>query len=229
MTIFNTYDTLGGTVNNVNRDFIQGDYIVSQVNYFQIISDGSIPEPSKPLERFPDAYYMRTPGASTSTASPQPLRPHHSPLTVPRVMTSNFQTHKLAQELLIKIRVITDIMDALMDNPSLRHSETLPKTLDSLRRMLTLAELTVRMYQQTPLASTLSHVITVQVELCRRLLLVLLKDLANYRHVLPAAMLHFIRKYIWNSVGESTAVSDLDSKLKECHSSLAACILALGR
>ena len=216
-------------MNNVNRDFIQGDYIVSQTNYFQIIS-GSIPEPSKSLERSHDAYSVRAPGASTSTAwSPQPLHPDRLPLAVPRVMTSDYEARKFAQESLIKIRVIADIMDALMDNPSLRHSETLPKTLDSLRRMLTLTELTVRMYEQTPLAITLSHVITMQVELCRRLLLVLLKDLADYRHVLPAAILHFIRKYIWRSVGESTAVSTLDSKLRECHSSLAASILALGR
>ncbi|KZP09482.1 hypothetical protein FIBSPDRAFT_239273 [Athelia psychrophila] len=41
-------------------------------------------------------------------------------------------------------------------------------------------------------------------------------------------MLHFIREYIWNRAGECTAFNDLNSQLRECHSSFAACILALG-
>ena len=222
-------------MHNVNHDFIvQGDYTISQINYFQVISS-SIPEPGRLLEHFHDAYSMRAPGPSISTArSPQLTQSanHLSTALRTAVLTNNYEgndAYKSAQESLIKIRVIADIMDTLMENPSLRHSETLPKTLDSLRRMLTLTELTVRMYQHTPLAATLNRVITVQVEHCRKLLQVLLKDLADYRHNLSTAMLHFIRKYMWGSVGESTAVSALDSKLRECHSSLAACVLALGR
>lgn len=130
---------------------------------------------------------------------------------------------------LVEIRVIADIMDTLMESPALRHSETLPETLASLRRMLTLTELAVHAYKNTPLAETLSHNLTLQVEQCRQLLRELLNDLTNYRHALSGAMLHFIRQYMWGNIGESGAVSGLNSKLQECHTSFASCILALGR
>lgn len=134
-----------------------------------------------------------------------------------------------ADHSLIEIQVIADIMDTLMESPALRHSETLPKTLASLRRMLTFAQLAVHAYKNTPLAETLSHNLTAQVDQCRQLLRELFNDLTNYRSALSGAMLHFIRQYMWGNIGESGAASMLDSKLQECHTSFASCILALGR
>ncbi|KZP18388.1 hypothetical protein FIBSPDRAFT_1046259 [Athelia psychrophila] len=134
-----------------------------------------------------------------------------------------------ADRSLVEIQVIADIMDTLMESPALRHSETLPETLASLRRMLTLTELAVHAYKNTPLAEALSHNLAAQVEQCRQLLRELLNDLTNYRYALSGAMLHFIRQYVWGNIGESGAVSVLNSKLQECHTSFASCILALGR
>ena len=129
---------------------------------------------------------------------------------------------------LLEIRVIAEIVKSLMANPALYYSKTLPQTLSSLGRMLQLAELAVRAYQHTALVGTVSRVIIVLVQNCRLILRELLNDLSNYRHALSAAMLYFIRQYMWSQAGEAVAISAIDSKLRECHSSFAACILALG-
>lgn len=120
-------------------------------------------------------------------------------------------------------------MDTLIENPTLRHSETLPNTLASLQRMLTLAELAVQAYKHTPLAETLSYYMTLQVDHCRPLLQELISELSNYRHALSTTMFKLIRQYIWSGVGEGYTASRLNSKLRECHSTFASCILALGR
>lgn len=130
---------------------------------------------------------------------------------------------------LVEIQVIADIMDVLMENSSLRHSGKLPETLAYLQRILRLTESAVRVYQHGPLAQTLSLVIIAEANHCRQLLKELLSSLVNYRYVLSAAMLYYVREYIWSSAGECTAFADLNSKLRACHSSFAARILALGR
>lgn len=138
-------------------------------------------------------------------------------------------SHTSANRSLVEIQVIVSIMDTLMENPTLCHSETLPKTLASLRQMLTLAELAAQAYKYTPLSETLSHSITLKAENCRQLLRELMGDLSNYRHALSAVVLKLIRQYMWSGAGESCAVNRHDSNLRECHNAFASCILALGR
>ncbi|KZP12973.1 hypothetical protein FIBSPDRAFT_936589 [Athelia psychrophila] len=156
----------------------------------------------------------------------------------PKPLTNLFTTNMVigarypsasADRSLVEIQVTADIMDMLMESPGLRYSESLPETLASLRRMLTLTGLAVHAYKNTPLAETLSHNLAAKVEQCRQLLRDLLNDLTNYRYALSGAMLHFIRQYVWSNIGESGTVSVLNSKLQECHTSFASCILALGR
>ena len=173
------------------------------------------------------AYTFHTIPHTTGTARPHSANESVNNSTPNRILINI--RYESAIHSLGEIRAVTELLDTLMDIPTLRHSETLPKTLASLKRMLEWIKLAVQVYEHTPLAATLDDFITAQVELCRRLLRQLLTDLPNYRYALSAAMVHLIRKYMWSTIGEMNAISAADSNLRECHDSFASCVLALGR
>ncbi|KZP13559.1 hypothetical protein FIBSPDRAFT_131739 [Athelia psychrophila] len=237
-------------VNSVNGNLTMGDYIsgdqvhidyieYAQINHFyHIIESDKIPRHLRemytkrpPMDRGNiNATAIRLADPSPGVVQPPDSRPS-GPLTDyidADVIIQAFYPSGTVDRSLIEIQVIADIMDALMENSSLRHSAKLPETLTSLQRILKLTKLALRAYQHTPLAQALSLAIIAEAEHCRQLLKKLLSSLANCRHALSAAMLHFIREYIWSRTSECVAFSDLDSKLRDCHGSFAACILALG-
>ncbi|KZP26726.1 hypothetical protein FIBSPDRAFT_1040489 [Athelia psychrophila] len=225
-TTFNTHHT-SGTVINVNGTYaLQGNPTIGQINYF--ISSSS-PERGRMLEHLHGTHIMRTATPELDAeARPSARGPSTAQTAATYVMISNAEAPTSARDPSIEIHVIAEMMDILLDNPALRHSETLPETLASLRRMLTLTELAIRVYKQTPLAQTLNRAIIAEAERCRQLLKDLFNNLSDYRHALPAVLFHFLRQYVWSTAREGSTVDDLNSKLRECHSSFAACILALG-
>ncbi|KZP08602.1 hypothetical protein FIBSPDRAFT_938930 [Athelia psychrophila] len=216
---FNTHHTFG-TVINVNGTYaLQGNPTIGQINYF--ISTSSL-ERGHVLEHLRGTHM-------DAEAHPSARGPSTAQTAATYVTIDTTEAPTSARDPSIEIHVIAEMMDILLDNPSLRHSETLPETLASLRRMLTLTELAIRAYQQTPLAQTLNRAIIAEAERCRQLLKDLFNNLSDYRRVLPAVLFHFIRQYVWSTAREGGTVGDLNLKLRECHSSFAACILALGR
>ncbi|KZP08713.1 hypothetical protein FIBSPDRAFT_254163 [Athelia psychrophila] len=236
MVIFSAHGTSGGTVNNVNGNFAMGDHIehVDIYNIYNIIP------PDEVRERFRTMYPPGSPPNGRTTTNIIPiislslgLAQSHSPGAsgppTNQMAINACDPSSSATDPLIEIGVIVTIMDALIENPSLRHSVTLPETLASLQRILRLTELAVRVYEGTPLAHTISLAIIAETEYCRQLLMELLKKLSNCRLVLSAAMLYYIRQYIWSRTSECSASAGLNSKLRTCHTSFAACILALGR
>ncbi|KZP08415.1 hypothetical protein FIBSPDRAFT_262250 [Athelia psychrophila] len=224
MATFNTGHT-SGMVQNVNHDFIVHGGLTYTIN---CIVEGPVPDMKQLLEVLPKTY--TTPTAVPSSGAegyPTVYGPITAQMAATYVTINNFEATS-AEDSSIEIRVIAGLMDILLDNPSLHHSDTLPKTLTSLRRMLALTELALRAYRQTPLAHTLNRAIITEAERCHQLLKDLFKRLSDYRHTLPAVLFQFIRQYVWSTAGEGLAFSELNSKLGQCHSSLAACILALG-
>lgn len=169
--IFNTLHTLGGRVTNINGHQIRGDYIAQINNAFYFTSSSSL-ELGHILE------HLR--GTGTTHKVPLPVGVSQSTqdyLSARTSFTNQVETnvaiidtsHISANRALIEIQVIVRIMDTLIENTTLHHSETLPNTLASLQRMLTLAELAVQAYKHTPLAETLSYYMTLQVDHCRPL------------------------------------------------------------
>ncbi|KZP10891.1 hypothetical protein FIBSPDRAFT_937825 [Athelia psychrophila] len=238
--IFGTHGTSGGMVYNVNGTFAMGDHIDhiehAVYNFFNIA-------PDEVLERLRSTYTQGSPPNESTTTNTIPIispslsvaQPHIPSASGPPTnhiaingFTVTYDPSASATDSLFEIRVIVDIMDALIENPSLRHSVTLPETLACLHRILKLTELAVQVYRDTPLAQTLSLAIIAETKNCRQLLKDLLKNLSDCHYVLSAAMLHYIRQYIWSRTGECSASAGLNSKLRACHNSFAACILALG-
>ncbi|KZP26730.1 hypothetical protein FIBSPDRAFT_928415 [Athelia psychrophila] len=215
-TTFNTHHTSGGTVINVNGNCsIQGNHTVAQINHF--ISSPS-PEQTRMLERLRETHNMHTVTPSLGTEAHGPIRgPSTAPTAAPHVTINNVEAHTSAQDASIEIQ---------SGSASFRN---FTGDVASLRRMLTLSELAVRVYQRTPLAQALNHFIIAEAERCRQLLKDLFNNLSDYRHALPAVLFHFIRQYVWSKAREGGTVGDLNSKLRKCHGSFAACILGLGR
>ncbi|KZP08420.1 hypothetical protein FIBSPDRAFT_1052392 [Athelia psychrophila] len=223
-TTFNTGHT-SGMVQNVNHDFIVHGGLTYTVN---CIVEGPLPDMKQLLEVLPKIYTTPTVAPSSGVEGHTTVcGPITAQMAATHVTMNNFKATS-AKDSSIEIRVIAEMMDILLENPSLHHSDTLPETLVSLRRMLKLTELALRAYQQTPLAQTLNYAIIAEAERCHKLLKDLFKRLSDYRYTLPAGLFQFIRQYIWSTAGESLEFSELNSKLGRCHSSLAACILALG-
>lgn len=221
-----------------------GDYHVDYIRHANIFLTNIIPMDERlgyPREMhstgtLPNELTAENTDASTMRLAGVPQLPNFRPpglaltdLFANDLVTGTRHAFASADHSLIEIKVIADIMDVLMESPCLRHSGKLPETLASLQQILRLTKLAIRAYQHTPLAQTLSLAIVAEAERCWRLLKELLSNLSHYRHALSAAMLHFIREYIWGSARECGVFTDLNSKLRECHSSFAACILALGR
>lgn len=232
--MFNTHQTSGGMVNCVNGSFAMGDYIdgdqilIDYANIYvsNIVATDEVLEFLRGM--YPPGPPPNEPTISTTKNTISKISPGLPQIAINGVTVSGDPSAGAADSL-IKIRVILNIIDALMDTPSLCHSVTLPDTLASLRRMLQMTELAVRVYQNTPLAKALSLAIMTEAKHCQQLLKELLIKMSNYRHVFSAAMLHFIRQKIWSRTGECSDSASLNSKLRQCHDSFAACILALGR
>ncbi|KAF7969479.1 hypothetical protein HWV62_27275 [Athelia sp. TMB] len=122
---------------------------------------------------------------------------------------------------------VTELLDALMGIPALRHSEIML----SLRQMLEWTTLALHLYKSTPLAATLNGRLVVQLEICLQVLRQLFVDLvdpAADRYALSAAIARLIQ-CMRSVFGESGATSAANRKLQECHTSIASCILALTR
>ncbi|KZP05385.1 hypothetical protein FIBSPDRAFT_355117 [Athelia psychrophila] len=241
-TIFNVSETSGGMVNSVNGNLTMGDYIGGDQFHINIYLTPTVVATEGYHEYHRGIYPTRPPPNEADTNIYTNVAPSHGvrqpqhpgafkPFTDyidANVVVQACYPPGSADRALVEIQVITDIMDALMESSSLRHSVKLPETLASLQRILKLTKLAIRLYQDTPLAQTLGLAIIIEAEHCRQLLKKLLSSLVNCRHTLSAAMLHFIREYIWSRTGECNVSNDLDSKLRDCHGSFAACVLALG-
>ena len=133
-----------------------------------------------------------------------------------------------ATQSVLHLRLMIDVLNTMMENPTLSSSATLPETLASLQRILKLTELALQTYQHTPLIRTLSRAICIRVENCRQLLRELISNLSNYRHILSATALYFVRRYAGGILGGTDAIAVLDSKIRDRHGSLAGCLVALG-
>lgn len=213
-------------VQNVNGDFIVHGSLTYTIN---CIVESPVPDMEQLLEVLPKMCTTPTIAPSVDPEAHSSAHQSSTAQTTTFVVINNSDAHSSVKDPSIEIRVIAQIMDILLETPSLHHSDTLPETLASLRRMLLLTELALHAYQQTPLEQTLTHILNAEAERCHKLLKDLFKRLSDYRYTLPAVLFQFIRKHIWNTAGEGVEFSELNSKLGECHSSLAACILALGR
>ncbi|KZP11574.1 hypothetical protein FIBSPDRAFT_182069 [Athelia psychrophila] len=207
----------GATVYNINGNCI----IHTHVNPMP----GSTPHEaihSQTLKRIHAA-------SSTLTLSvaqlPRPSQPPNNQITT----TSATVDYDSATRSIDQLHVMIGIVQTIMANPTLCSSQNLPETLAALKRVLTLMELALRAYRHTDLVHSLSSTISIGVDECRPLLDELITNLTSSRHVLSDTVLRFIRKYIWASAGQGSAVHALDTKLRKSHSSFAACLLALGR
>ncbi|KZP32558.1 hypothetical protein FIBSPDRAFT_1036711 [Athelia psychrophila] len=222
--IFSTHQTSGGIVNNVHGN------LTIHITIDERLENLCETYPTRPPPNEPTDNTNTSTVRSAVVAQPPGSRPTGllTDLFTNSLVTGTRYTPASADRSLIEIQVIVDIMDALIESPSLHHSAKLPGTLASLQRILELTKLAIQAYQHSPLARTLSLAIIAEAGRCRQLLKELLSSLSHYRHTLSAAMLHFIREYISSSASESGVFTDLNSKLRECHGSFAACILALG-
>ncbi|KZP09483.1 hypothetical protein FIBSPDRAFT_1051820 [Athelia psychrophila] len=131
--IFNTEHVSGGTTSNVNGDYIvnNGDEIHAghiQINHFyHIIESDKIRNFNANAERVADPTH--------GLAQPPNFHPS-GPLVdhvVAGVAVNTFYTSSSADHSLIEIQIIADMMDVLMENPSLCNSAKLPETLASLQ------------------------------------------------------------------------------------------------
>ncbi|KZP05414.1 hypothetical protein FIBSPDRAFT_1005148 [Athelia psychrophila] len=142
--VFTTYGTSGGMVNNVqNGNVTMGD----QIDYIEhaVYNIYHIAPSVEVLERFRTMYPPGSPpDETTTTTTTIPMvspslgvtRTHSPSASGPPTnqiamngFTVTFDSSASANNSLIEIGVIVDIMDALIENPSLRHSVTLPVTL----------------------------------------------------------------------------------------------------
>ncbi|KAF7977372.1 hypothetical protein HWV62_3973 [Athelia sp. TMB] len=237
--IFNTLDAQGGTVNNINGDFINDAHFEQVIHVYINKPDGV------PPQQFFAAYTIQSSGSQASTGDSAAIlarvasalgasRPPVESSTAPSDRDAlNYKMDHTRQntihELPLELRVIAGLMDGLVENTSVRHSPTLPETLASLQRIMKMTELALRIYQHTPLARTLGLYLKAEAEHCRRCLQNLLTNVSDWRHGLSGALLHAIRRYVWSGVGEGCVVSELNAQLREVHTSLASCVLALGR
>ncbi|KAF7966141.1 hypothetical protein HWV62_39938 [Athelia sp. TMB] len=219
---FSTHGTSGGTVNNIN-----GHYIYGHLNHFDI----HLP-PIPASEWGPVLEEIRKTCSMPLFNAEQPSI--HSP------SGSNISQDVLAQSTsgichssdegsIIRIRVMIEMVRTMMLNPMLCSSANLLETLTALERVLLLTELAVEAYRHTPLAKSLSHAIAKRVDYCRKLLQELVVYLSDYRRMLSEAFLYFIRRYVCRRLGQGGMGPVMDSRLRECHKSFAACLFALGR
>ncbi|KAF7982713.1 hypothetical protein HWV62_26564 [Athelia sp. TMB] len=242
MAIFNTPDARGGTVNNVNGNFTNEIHIeqviqlcinkpddVSIQQFFAVCGTQGRTDQLSHDDSVSAATLATV--ASSIGASRLPEIFSSIPASDRDALANKTVKNRYnnAHNLPLELRVISELMDALLENPSVQHSPTLPATLASLQRIMKMTELALRIYQRTPLASTLGLYLKAEAEHCRQCLQKLLANVSDWRHGLSAAMLHAIRQFVWSGVGEGCAVSELSAKLREVHASLASCILALGR
>lgn len=130
---------------------------------------------------------------------------------------------------IIEIRLMIDIVRMMINHPTLCSSSSLSETLAALERVLHMTELSVRAYHHSPFSESFSRAVAIEVDDCRQLLQELLSHLSDYRRILSATVLYFIRKYVWRRFGQSVVVDTLDLQLQKSHRSFAACLLALGR
>ncbi|KAF7977385.1 hypothetical protein HWV62_3999 [Athelia sp. TMB] len=240
IVIFNTSDAKGGTVNNVHGNLINGNHIEHVIHvYINKPDDISIQQFLAASTTESSSFELGSDEAAANLAriafSLSASQLHGTLPSAPSYDRETFigdledTRRNNIPDLPLELRIIVGLMDALMENASVRYSPTLPVTLASLRRIMKMTELALRIYQHTPLAGTLGMYLMAEAEHCRQCLQNLLANVSDWRHGLSAAMLHAIRQYVWSGVGEGCAISELNSKLREVHTSLASCILALGR
>ena len=156
--------------------------------------------------------------------------PSHS--NISQVMTTQLDAepyYPSVERSIIEVREMIKIVHTMMANPALCSSADLPETLAALERTLLFTELAVAAYRHTRLARSLGRAMAVGLENCRQLLQELLKNLSTYQYMLSEAVLYFIRRYVCRKWGEGGTADMLDFKLRDCHRSFAACLLALGR
>lgn len=211
-------------MNNIHGHYIEGNHIAHQIIiHFPPVSTS---ERGQVLEDIRKAYsippFIRE-YPSTRTHSHSDIREN----AVTRL--SGEASYPSAERSIIEVRVMIEMVRTMMANPTLCSSANLPETLAALQRVLFLTELAVDAYRHTPLAESLSRAIAVRVEHCRQLLQELLKNLSNYRHILSEAVLYFIQRYVLRRLGEAGMARVVDARLRDCHKSFAACLLALGR
>lgn len=247
---FNTHDNSGGMTNNINGDFTMGDEIhVNHIASAQInihFMSGSSSEVNQVLEHLftppsprrrrhgaqraqshglqPEERTERRERVARTTPSPDGAQ---LPGLLPTGQTRTTHVddcYASATNSIVEFRLMIDIVHTMMANPILCSSTSLPETLAALQRILNLSERALQAYRHTPLSRTLSSAIAVGVEDFRQLLLDLLSNLTNYRYLIAAAVLWFIKTYLYGGLGQGAA---LDSKLREAHRSFAACLLAL--
>ncbi|KAF7984964.1 hypothetical protein HWV62_9909 [Athelia sp. TMB] len=215
---FNNHNNSGGIFYNSMGHMVHGDH--AQFNTFYITPSPAF-GPNMVLEPPRVSFSMRTRPFDASSIGDVATAP------IPVVnfsVSSQFATRSL-----VNISVIAELMDLLMKTPALNRSNTLRKRIASLQQITELVALVVKAYARTPLAIPLDDHVVVLVEHCRLILREILKDLSRHRHAISAAMIRLVRRYIRSSIREPKVFSAADSKLQECHSSLASCILALGR
>ncbi|KAF7983211.1 hypothetical protein HWV62_23486 [Athelia sp. TMB] len=218
-----TFDTSNnsGKVYNSTGLQVHGDHAIVMGNIY--VGSSLVSQQSPAAEPSPRIYTLETISRSRGAIGPPSDEAASNTNIAINIRYCDYDIRSPGE-----IRAITELVDALRDNTTIRHSKILAKTLTSLKRMLELAKLIVQVYRYTLLASTVDDFLLALVEHCRRVLRQLLSDLQKYRHAFSEVIWRLIRM-AWSTIGESKVMSTANTDLRNCHVSFASCILALGR
>lgn len=158
----------------------------------------------------------------------QPLQLNPNQLLTNQI-TDTDASYTSAAQSISAVRAMVSMIHIMTEHPALCPSIDLPETLASLQSILRCMERALRAYQHTPLIKMLSRALNIKAEKCCKLLEELLSYYSNLRHIIAASVRYFIRGYISRRVGQGGSLRMLDLRVRECHKSFAACLLALGR
>lgn len=206
--------------NQIHGDHIHvlGDYI-HQAFFHLHFTIGSVSQQSEVFEHVREAF-------STLNVAHSSARAHTNQSATAQVVIDAYYTSALHS--IIEVRMMISMIHT-MHHRMISCSPYLMETLADLRRILCWTELVAEAYHHTSLSESISRAISVKVEDCRRLLQELLHKLSGWRRFLSRTVLSFIQNYVCGRIGRSETADMLDLKLRECHKSFAACLLALGR
>ncbi|KAF7983557.1 hypothetical protein HWV62_21140 [Athelia sp. TMB] len=226
---FITQGNSGGIVMNINGDYHEhqipsnffhnlGHFIEQAISHVSL-AIGSATGQSEIFEHLREAYSAID---AARTSDCLPCQPHTCRIATTQGVADACYTSAIQSIAQLRMMIVTIRM--MEHHPTLCSSQHLPETLADLEKVLTLTERAVEAYHNTPLSKSLSRKISVEVGRCRRLLEDLLRNLSDWRRILSHIVLYLIQK-----IGQRDAVNTLDLKLRECHKSFAACLLALSR
>ncbi|KZP23023.1 hypothetical protein FIBSPDRAFT_466027 [Athelia psychrophila] len=134
---FNTNHTSGGgTVYNINRDYI------THIKFN--LMPGFVP-PEAMNQIFQHIHASSSTPSHTVAQLPRPSEPPSDQIA--KICVAGDPLYNSAIRSIDRVRIMISIVQTMMANPRLCSSEDLPETLASLKRLLTLMELALRAYR----------------------------------------------------------------------------------